>query len=121
MSWARESDLPVGPMLPATKTCLGALSATVLAILAAAQANSAALSCIPYAAWEILEALKELVVMMSAPASTYSEWMPAMISGWLMLNSSLLPEREWRWSIVPMPPSRMSILSRRRSLMSAIF
>ena len=79
MSWARESDLPVGPMLPATKTCLGALSATVLAILAAAQANSAALSCIPYAAWEILEALKELVVMMSAPASTYSEWLTSEI------------------------------------------
>jgi hypothetical protein len=38
-------------------------------------------------------ALKVFVSTMSAPASRYSRWIPAMMSGWVIVNRSLLPRR----------------------------
>ena len=110
MSWARVSVLDVGPTLPATQTLRGASSAALRARRAAWRAISYALSEQPYSFWEILLAEKELVSMMSAPASMYALCMELMTSGRVKLKLSLLPLSPLRWSIVPIAPSSMSIL-----------
>ena len=69
MSGASVKDLEVGPMLPATQTFRGALSAAARAIRAPARAISRAWLSSPYSVWEMRLALKVLVSMMSAPAS----------------------------------------------------
>ena len=69
MSGASVSDLDVGPMLPATQTFRGALSAAARAIRAPARAISCAWASSPYSFWEIRFALKVLVSMISVPAA----------------------------------------------------
>ena len=101
--------MPVGPILPATQTFRPALSASLRAILAAWKAISEAIWAHPYSDWLILLAEKELVSIISAPASMYARWILATLSGSLRLKLSLFPLRPAFWSMVPIAPSRIRI------------
>ena len=96
MFWARDKDLLVGPTLPATQILRGASSAALRAIRAAASAICPAFSDRLYSDCEMLLALNELAVIISAPASTYSLCISPIVSGLVRLNDSLLPWRPLR-------------------------
>ena len=74
---------------------------------------SDALSDSPYSLCDILFELNVFVSMISAPASIYYLWILAMTSGASRFSLSLFPSEtgEYRWIMVPMAPSSISILS----------
>ena len=118
-----ESDLDVGPMLPATHTfrvspisaaMAAASSAASRAMRAPSYAILAASEDAPYSSCDMALALKVLVSMMSAPAAIYSLWIFLIASGCVRLRRSELLSSSATpcfWIMVPIAPSSIYILS----------
>ncbi len=125
MSADIDEAMPVGPMEPATKrgrSGVEYLSASLRAICAPAVLICLTRWSVEYSFCESRVALNVLVSMMSAPASRYSRWMPAITSGEVRHRMSLLPlsgcgcseskdprksfsPRPLLWIITPIEPS----------------